>query len=154
MDGTQSPSRRADVERIDREPVTSSHIVSLGFEPRWSTLAVEFKDGSIWHYKDVPPDVAVQFVGAASIGSAYQSLIKGKYSAECMTGECPKCGDAPGIIGEKCADCGCDVYESACGVPHPELVGVWCRGPRRHPQGAHSARKGRTMHTWEESNGA
>lgn len=146
---TPSPSKRADVERIDREPVTSSHLLSIGYEPRWQTLAVEFKDGTIYHYADVPYDRWVEFAEAASLGSAYALIIKPHFQSERMTGECPQCGDKPGIIGEPCNDCGCDVYEPPCGAAHPVAsFRVQCARPRRHRDETHEWKKGRQVYGW------
>lgn len=139
MDSTPTPSRKAALERVEREPVTSSHILSLGYSPADRVFAIEFKDGSIFHYRGVEPWAWEEINRAESKGSAFHHVIRGKYTADKMTGECPKCGDAPGIVGEPCKDCGCDVYEVDCGalkpLHHPPLR---CNAPRRHEAFNHS----------------
>ena len=63
---------------IERLPVSSSNIKSVGHDPSTNTLAVEFKDGSVYHYHDVEKDIHEGLVSAKSIGS-YLHSIKGKY---------------------------------------------------------------------------
>ena len=149
---TPSPSQRSEVDRIDRHPVTSSLIAGLGYDPRWRVLAVEFKDGSIFHYANVPEDIYTQMMEAGSIGSAYGGLVRGKFSATKMTGECPKCGNGPGIIGETCDSCGCDVYEPECGERHPiPTINAVCKKPRRHAE-RHLGKHKRQIYEWLEEN--
>jgi hypothetical protein len=146
MDDSPTASRKPYVDQIDRELVTSSHVLSVGFDLAFEelsgTFAIEFKDGTIYHYKGVPLQAWEDLRNAPSIGSAYYHLIKHKYSAEKMTGACPKCGNGPGIIGERCDSCGCDVYERECGEPHPVAAGIFCRSPRRHAEREHASGRG------------
>lgn len=65
---------------IERTPVTSSNISSIGHDEKENILAVEFKDGSVYHYHDVPKDAHQALVGAKSVGSHFHSNIKNKYS--------------------------------------------------------------------------
>lgn len=65
---------------VDRVPVSSSNVKSVGHDSETNTLAVEFKDGSVYHYHDVPKDVHESLVSAKSIGGFIHSGIKGKYS--------------------------------------------------------------------------
>ena len=64
---------------IDRVPVKSSNIKSVGHCKDTNTLAVEFKDGAVYHYADVPADVHEQLVSSKSVGGALHSIIKGNY---------------------------------------------------------------------------
>ena len=64
---------------IERLPVTSSNVKSIGHDADSNTLAVEFKDGSIYHYHDVPKDIHEGLVSAKSVGSYIHANIKGKY---------------------------------------------------------------------------
>lgn len=134
-----SPSRKPDIDAVEREFVTSSHLLSLGYSETRRVLAVEFKDGVIFHYRDVEPRVWEEIERAESKGSAFHHLIKGQYKGAKMTGECPKCGDKPGIVGEPCSDCGTDVYECDCGA-QAVLVSppTYCNLPRRHEQFVHA----------------
>ena len=64
---------------IERSPVKSSNIKSVGWNPADKTLAVEFADGSIYHYHDVEKDIHEGLVGSKSVGSYLHTNIKGKY---------------------------------------------------------------------------
>lgn len=94
---------------IDRLPVDSSNIDSIGYAEDRQILAIAFKSGSIFHYRGVPMGVFEAFGAAPSRGSFFVKEIKGKFSGERMDGLCPKCG-VPGLAGEPC-ECGQgDVY--------------------------------------------
>lgn len=64
---------------IDRTQVSSSNVRSVGHDPSTNTLAVEFKDGSIYHYHGVDKDTHEQLVCAKSVGGFIHSSIKGVY---------------------------------------------------------------------------
>lgn len=98
--------------RIGLQAVTSSNLHAVGYDADKRILAVQFKDGRIWHYAGVSADLWAELQSAQSKGSFYSLLIRGKFQAEKMTGDCPKCGDF-GYIGETCEECGCDVYKGA-----------------------------------------
>lgn len=61
---------------MDRVPVTSSMISSMGFDPEESLLEVEFNNGKVYQYSGVTPDTYATLSGADSIGKAFSSLIK------------------------------------------------------------------------------
>ena len=64
---------------VERQPVQSSNVKSVGHDPKTNTLAVEFKDGSVYHYHDVPKDVHESLVSAKSVGGFIHANIKGAY---------------------------------------------------------------------------
>jgi len=63
---------------MEREYVESSMIRSFGFEI--STLEIEFKNGAVWQYFDVPESVYYEMKEANSCGKFFHSNIKGQYS--------------------------------------------------------------------------
>lgn len=63
-----------------KEVTNSSRISLLEFFPKTQVLRVTFKKGGIYEYEKVLPEVFRKLVEAESIGSAFQSLIIGKYS--------------------------------------------------------------------------
>jgi hypothetical protein len=93
------------IDGIARELVESSNIASIGYSPERAILAVEFKSGSIVHYKSVPADLALDFWQAESKGQFYSAYIKRKFPGDKMTGPCKNCG-INGVIGTRCTDCG------------------------------------------------
>ena len=54
---------------MEREPVSSSTILSIGYEFGSQTLEVEFKHGGIYQYDNVPETVYQQFMDSTSKGS-------------------------------------------------------------------------------------
>ena len=64
---------------MNRTPVTSSHVASVGYDPKTMTLEVEFKNGSIYHYFDVPEAVYRGLLSASSVGTYLNQNIKGSY---------------------------------------------------------------------------
>lgn len=59
---------------MKRDTVASSHIVSVGHDTQSETLEVEFMDGSIYQYYNVPRSIYDAFLAASSPGQflAYQ----------------------------------------------------------------------------------
>lgn len=64
---------------MERTPVSSSNIASVGYDSTSATLEVEFKDGSVYQYFDVPAHEAEGLVNAGSVGSYLAAHIKGVY---------------------------------------------------------------------------
>ena len=67
--------------------VFSSNINKIGYEPDTKTLMVEFSSGKTARYANVPPDVAKRVGGAASIGTAFNEHIRGKYEHAYLGGK-------------------------------------------------------------------
>ena len=49
---------------MDRTPVSSSHIAAIGYDPTSMTLEVEFSDGAVYQYFDVPEAVHQELMQA------------------------------------------------------------------------------------------
>lgn len=64
---------------VERTPISSSNIKSIGHDPETNTLAIEYKDGSVYHYHDVGKDTHDQLISARSVGGFIHSSIKGVY---------------------------------------------------------------------------
>lgn len=64
---------------MDREPVTSSNLVSVGYEPASETLEVEFKKSGIYQYYNVPEFMHERLMSADSIGTFFNAEIKNAY---------------------------------------------------------------------------
>ena len=65
-----------------RECVSSSHIGSIGYDSGSETLEVEFLDGAIYHYYNVPENMYEEFLNSDSKGRFLNTYIKGQYSYE------------------------------------------------------------------------
>lgn len=64
---------------MNRIPVTSSNIASIGYDPASLTLEIEFKDGSVYQYFDVPSTVYEEFMRADSKGQFLHANIRDIY---------------------------------------------------------------------------
>jgi hypothetical protein len=67
---------------IERQPVVSSDIASVGYDPAAQTLEIEFKATGIYRYFSVPAEVAEQLRTTPSPGKFFLQHIKGKYAWE------------------------------------------------------------------------
>ncbi|MGK3122194.1 KTSC domain-containing protein [Pseudomonas corrugata] len=65
---------------MERTPVSSSNIASIGYELETYTLQVEFNNGSIYDYYDVPEDMYTALISAGSVGSFFHANIRNTYS--------------------------------------------------------------------------
>jgi len=64
---------------MNRTPVTSSNIASVGYDPNTMTLEVEFTNGSVYQYFDVPETEYQNLMGASSVGTYLNQNIKASY---------------------------------------------------------------------------
>ena len=64
---------------MNRTPVTSSSVASIGYDPNTMTLEVEFSDGSVYQYFDVPEPVYQDLMSASSVGTYLNRNIKANY---------------------------------------------------------------------------
>jgi hypothetical protein len=61
---------------MNRSPVISSNVASVGYDPSTMTLEVEFKKGGVYQYFNVPPAVHAAMVIAPSVGRYLDVNIK------------------------------------------------------------------------------
>lgn len=63
---------------MDRKPVKSSQIKSIGFDSETSTLEVEFASESnpIWHYQPITPEGFNEMMKAESVGKYFHAHVK------------------------------------------------------------------------------
>lgn len=64
---------------MERKPVTSSNIASIGYDENTSTLVIEFLNNSIYQYFDVPQQIYQGLMQADSHGQFLAQNIKGVY---------------------------------------------------------------------------
>lgn len=69
---------------MDRISVASSNVAAVGYEQTSSTLEVEFKNGSVYQYFNVPPDHFHALSGGRlnSVGKYLNTEIKPRYRCE------------------------------------------------------------------------
>lgn len=61
---------------MEREPVTSSVLASVGYEEASAILEIEFVDGRIYQYFGVPSEVQAGLMAAESLGSYFGTHVK------------------------------------------------------------------------------
>jgi len=61
--------------------VKSSNIKSIGYDPDAEILEVEFKDGAVYQYEDVPKKLHLKLMKTKSPGKVFYAEIKGKFKS-------------------------------------------------------------------------
>lgn len=64
---------------MKRTEVESSNIKSVGYNKKGKILEVEFKNGSIYHYRNVPVKSVQDFLEAPSIGKFFSANIRNSF---------------------------------------------------------------------------
>ena len=64
----------------NRTPVTSSNLRSVGYDPDTETLEVEFHDGGIYQYSNVPSNIHDALMSAPSHGTYFAANIRNSFS--------------------------------------------------------------------------
>jgi KTSC domain len=67
------------VSRIKREPVDSSALAAIGYSKKFHILEIEFRDGTIYRYEEVPGRVYRELISAESKATHYNKNIRGHY---------------------------------------------------------------------------
>ena len=61
---------------MERSPVQSSNVASIGYDRDSSTLEIEFVSGSIYQYLNVPESIFTGLMNAPSKGSFLDQFVK------------------------------------------------------------------------------
>lgn len=69
----------SEVIRMERSPVSSSNLRSVGYDRDSSTLEIEFNGGAIYQYLNVPMYVFQELMNASSHGSYFSAHIRDSY---------------------------------------------------------------------------
>ena len=64
---------------MEKTPVISSNVESVGYDEDSATLEIEFKNGATYQYFDVPENVFTELRDADSVGGYLAARIKGAY---------------------------------------------------------------------------
>jgi len=82
---TGEPAIAADdtiiISRIRRVPVESTALAAVGYSKRLRALEIEFRNGAIYRYLDVPRSIHQELLSAPSKARVYHEKIRGKYRA-------------------------------------------------------------------------
>lgn len=71
----------AHVSAITLQPIESSNIKAVGYDPAGRKLCVEFRSGAVHDYHDVPGDVHQALLTAKSIGAYHANFFKGRFKS-------------------------------------------------------------------------
>jgi hypothetical protein len=67
------------VSRIRRDPIESSGLAAVGYSKKLRALEIEFRDGLIYRYEQVPVAVYRGLMAAESKARYYNRNVRGKY---------------------------------------------------------------------------
>ncbi len=65
---------------MQRTPVSSSNLASVGYDASLATLEIAFNEGGVYEYLRVPEAVYRGLMAASSKGRYFDSMIKNAYS--------------------------------------------------------------------------
>lgn len=65
---------------MKRAPVESSNLSSVGYDSSSSTLDIEFQEGAVYQYYDVPESVFRGLMAAPSKGKYFHQHIRDRFS--------------------------------------------------------------------------
>ena len=74
---------------VRMQKFVSEGIEAAGYEARSRTLAVQFKGGQIYEYKNVPSTVFNDFLNSSSKGGFVNTIVKPHFKYERITGPRP-----------------------------------------------------------------
>jgi hypothetical protein len=66
---------------MDRHPVNSSNLHSIGYNSDSETLEVEFKNGHVYEYYNVPQFMHEQLMQAPSVGTFFNANIRNAFGS-------------------------------------------------------------------------
>ncbi len=72
----------AERDEIQRRPVQSTVIASVGYEAKGRILELEFQSGAIYRYIDVTEDIFRRLLAAESKGQFFGANIRNKFRSE------------------------------------------------------------------------
>jgi hypothetical protein len=64
---------------MNRTPVSSTNVASIGYDQNTVTLEVEFKDGTLYQYFDVPETVYNELLQTGSKGKFLHANVYNRY---------------------------------------------------------------------------
>ena len=67
---------------MERFPLQSEALASIGYDPAGHVLEVEFTSGRVYQYFDVPRREVEQLLRATSQGAFFSERVRGRYRYE------------------------------------------------------------------------
>jgi len=68
-------------------PCNSKMLQAFGYDTATQTLAVRFGPGKVYHYKDVPQDIADKMRDAESVGTCFAANVRNAFQFEVVVDE-------------------------------------------------------------------
>ena len=65
---------------VRRQPVSSSYIRSVGYDPQGHVLEIEFQNDGVYQYEDVEQDIYADLMAAPSKGRYFTDRIRDNFS--------------------------------------------------------------------------
>jgi KTSC domain len=73
-----TPGRRRSPP-LERHPLDSSSLASVGYDPERHRLQIEFRTGHVYEYQDVPSSVYRELLDAPSAGRFFTSSVRNRF---------------------------------------------------------------------------
>jgi hypothetical protein len=67
---------------VERLPVTSRILRSVGYDESTKTLEIEFTSGIVYQYSGVPPKVYTDLMHSGEIGKYYSEKVRPKFQTK------------------------------------------------------------------------
>jgi hypothetical protein len=79
LDSVGAAEQRQVTSRITRQSVHSHALAAVGYSKRLRALEVEFVNGAIYRYSNVPPEIYRNLLGATSKAQFYDANVRGHF---------------------------------------------------------------------------
>jgi hypothetical protein len=67
---------------VERQPVKSRILRSVGYDESTKTLEIEFTSGIVYQYSGVPPKVYTDLMHSGEIGKYYSEKVRPKFQTK------------------------------------------------------------------------
>ncbi|MCA9653314.1 MAG: KTSC domain-containing protein [Myxococcales bacterium] len=64
---------------MEREPVESSALASIGYDPSERVLEIEFRTGKVYQYLEVPPELHAWLMQVKNKGGVFSRKVDGQF---------------------------------------------------------------------------
>lgn len=79
LDSAAAEEQLQITSRITRQPVHSHALAAIGYSKRLHALEVEFVNGAIYRYSNVPPEIYRDLLSAPSKAQFYDANVRGHF---------------------------------------------------------------------------
>jgi hypothetical protein len=79
LDPARAAEQRQVTSRIARQPIHSHALAAVGYSKRLHALEVEFVNGAVYRYSNVPPEIYRDLLGAPSKAQFYDANVRGRF---------------------------------------------------------------------------